>query len=134
MKKYIFFGLVLMSLGGANIVQADVPHELAGFVLGGRMNDFKGQAQMSTVLSVRYLESLKEVEAREIKGFKTGLVTYGTCIEPSRIVRLKFKYADDSKRFFDELLKRYKANLGEPDEWRGGSVSHHDCLEMEFYG
>jgi hypothetical protein len=48
------------------------------------------------------------------------LVTYGSSIEPSRIVRLKFKYADNSKRFFDELLKRYKANLGKPGEWRGG--------------
>ena len=50
---------------------------------------------------------------------QSGLVTYGTCIEPSRIVRLKFKYADNSKRFFDELLERYKVNLGKPDEWRG---------------
>jgi hypothetical protein len=75
--------------------------------------------EMKTVLPIRYLESLKEVEAEEIKGFKTGLVTYATCIEPARIVRLKFKYADNSKRFFDELLKRYKANLGKPDEWRG---------------
>jgi hypothetical protein len=47
------------------------------------------------------------------------LITYGTCIEPSRIVRIKFKYADKSKRFFDALLARYKANLGKPDEWRG---------------
>jgi hypothetical protein len=32
---------------------------------------------------------------------------------------LKFKYAHASKRFYDELLKRYKAQLGDPDEWRG---------------
>jgi hypothetical protein len=100
-------------------VWAAAPHELAGFVLGGRMDAFKDQVEMDTVLPTRYLESLKEVEAKELKGFKTGLVTYGTCIEPSRIVRLKFKYADNSKRFFEELLERYKANLGKPDEWRG---------------
>jgi hypothetical protein len=74
---------------------------------------------MDTALPIRYLESLMEVEAKEIKGYKTGLVTYGSCIEPSRIVRLKFKYADNSKRFFEELLKRYKSNIGKPDEWRG---------------
>ena len=119
MKKYILYGMLLLSLCGPNIVQAAAPHELAGFVLGGRMNAFKDQVEMDTVIPTRYLESLKEVEASDIKGFKTGLVTYGTCIEPSRIVRLKFKYADDSKRFFDELLERYKVNLGKPDEWRG---------------
>ncbi len=121
MKKYIFYSLLMLTLCGPNIVQADAPHELAGFVLGGRMHDFKDLVQMDTVLPTRYLESLKEVEAKDIKGFKTGLVTYGTCIEPARIVRLKFKYADNSKRFFEELLKRYKANLGKPDEWRGDS-------------
>ena len=119
MKKYISGGLLLLILCSAGSVQADAPHKLAGFVLGGRINDFKDLVEMDTVLSIRYLESMKEVEAKEIKGFKTGLVTYGTCIEPSRIVRIEFKYADRSKRFFDALLVRYKANLGKPDEWRG---------------
>ena len=111
--------MLLIAFCGPNIVQAAAPHELAGFVLGGRIEDFKDMVEMSTVLPIRYLESMKEVEAKEINGFKTGLITYGTCIEPSRIVRIKFKYADDSKRFFDALLERYKANLGKPDEWRG---------------
>jgi hypothetical protein len=119
MKKYLLSGLSMLILCAANSALADPPHELAGFVLGGRMDDFKNIVEMDTVLPIRYLESLKEVEAKEIKGFKTGLVTYATCIEPPRIVRLKFKYADNSQKFFDELLKRYKANLGKPDEWRG---------------
>jgi hypothetical protein len=119
MTKYVLFGLLMLTLCGPHSVWADVPHKLAGFVLGGRMDDFKDQVEMDTVLPIRYLESLKEVEAKEIKGFKTGLVVYGTCIEPPRIVRLKFKYAENSKRFFDELLTRFKANLGKPDEWRG---------------
>jgi hypothetical protein len=38
------------------------------------MNEFKDQVEMDTVIPTRYLESLKEVEATEIKGFKTGLV------------------------------------------------------------
>jgi hypothetical protein len=121
MNKYIFYGLLMLTLCGPPSVWADAPHQIAGFVLGGRMDEFKAQVEMDTVLPIRYLESLKEVEAKKIKGFKTGLVTYGSCIEPSRIIRLKFKYADKSKRFFDELLKRYKANLGKPDEWRGDS-------------
>jgi hypothetical protein len=119
MKKFVIYAISLLTLCSPIIARADAPHELAGFVLGGRINEFKDQVEMDTVLATRYLKSLKEVEAKAIKGFKTGLVTYGTCIEPSRIVRLKFKYADNSKKFFDELLERYKANIGKPDEWRG---------------
>jgi len=121
MKKYLASGLLMLILAAVmpGIVKADAPHSLAGFVLGAPMSDFKNQVDMSTVLSTRYLESLKEVEAKEIKGYKTGLVTYGTCIQPPRILRLKFKYADSSKKFFDALLKRFEMNLGQPDKWRG---------------
>ena len=119
MKKIIFCLLLVLFLCGPNRVWAEAPHELAGFVLGGYMHNFKDQVESDTVIPVRYLESLKEVEAKEINGFKTGLVTYATCIEPARIVRLKFKYADSSQRFFEELLQRYREKLGKPDEWRG---------------
>lgn len=98
---------------------AEAPHELAGFVLGGKLSDHINKVEMDTVLPVRYLESLKEVEAEDIWGFKTGLVSYGTCMDPPRIVRLKFKYADASKTFYDELLRRFKARFGKPDEYRG---------------
>ena len=119
MKKYVVFGLLMLISGMPLGVRAEAPRSLAGFVLGGRMSDFENRVDMNTVIATRYLESLKEVEAKEIRGYKTGLVTYGTCIQPPRIVRLKFKYADSSKSFFDALLKRYKMNLGQPDKWRG---------------
>lgn len=70
MKKYILYGMLVIALCGPNIVQADAPHELTGFVLGGRMNEFKDQVEMDTVIPTRYLESLKEVEAAEIKDLK----------------------------------------------------------------
>lgn len=111
--------LILLALLRPTESRAGAPHEVAGFTLGGRMADFQDRVEMDTVLPIRYLESIKEVEAKEIIGFKTGLVLYRTCVEPSRIVRLKFKYADPSKRFYQELLKRYKANFGDPDQWRG---------------
>ena len=59
------------------------------------------------------------METVPLKGYKTALVLYGTCIKPARIVRLKFKYADSSKAFYEELLKRFKQLYGDPDEWRG---------------
>jgi hypothetical protein len=98
---------------------AEVPRGLAGFALGDKISAHMDKITSDTVLPVRYLESLKEVETKNIRGYKTGLVSYTTCTRPSRIVRIKFKYADASKAFYNALLKRFKDRFGEPDEYRG---------------
>jgi hypothetical protein len=111
--------MVIVTLFLPNFCLAQAPHELAGFVLGGKMVDYKDKLKLETILPIRYLQSLKEVEAKKLEGFKTGLITFGTCVEPSRIVRIRFKYADSSKKFYDKLFKRFKVRFGEPNEWRG---------------
>lgn len=120
MKKIMILGVIcsitLLLKGG---YAAEAPHELAGIVLGGELQDFKDFLKQETILPIRYFETLKEAEVKDIEGFKNGLVTFGTCTEPWRIVRIKFKYADSSKKFYDQLLKRFKERFGEPDEWRG---------------
>jgi hypothetical protein len=97
----------------------EAPHELAGFVLGGKMTAHMNDVKTDTALPLRYLESLKEVESKDIWGYKTGLIYYTTCLSPPRIARMKFKYADASKEFYDALLKRFIGRFGEPDEYRG---------------
>ena len=120
MKKIKILGIIsLITLGLIPGYAAEVPHELAGFVLGGEMNDYKDLLKLDTILPIRYFETLKEVEIKEIEGFKTGLITFGTCSEPWKIVRFKFKYADSSKKFYDKLLEHFKKRFGEPHEWRG---------------
>jgi hypothetical protein len=120
MKKIMILGvigIITVVLNGG--YAAEVPHELAGFVLGGEMNDYKDLLKLDTILPIRYFETLKEVEIKKIEGFKTGLITFGTCSEPWKVVRFKFKYADSSKKFYNKLLKRFKKRFGEPNEWRG---------------
>lgn len=95
------------------------PHELAGFVVGDLLENHRGRIREETVLPIRFFESLKEVETVPVFGYKTGLVIYGTCRQPPRILRLKFKYADASKEFYEELLERFKNRFGAPDKWRG---------------
>jgi len=95
------------------------PHRLAGFTLGADINDYQDRIRIDTMLPIRYLETIKEVETKELAAFQSGLVWYGTCASPGRIIRIKLKYADSSQSFYDELLKRFKARFGEPDEWRG---------------
>lgn len=95
------------------------PRELAGFVLGDLLDHHRKRLREDTVLSTRFFESLKEVETIPLIGYKSSLAYYGTCRQPLRIVRLKFKYADPSKEFYSELLERFTIRFGEPDKWRG---------------
>jgi len=120
MKKIMILGvigIVTLVLNGG--YAAEVPHQLAGFVLGGEMNDYKDLLKLDTILPIRYFKTLKEVEIKDLEGFKTGLITFGTCSEPWKIVRFKFKYTEFSKKFYNKLLKRFKKQFGEPNEWRG---------------
>ena len=98
---------------------AEAPHEIAGFVLGKNIDGIKDRLDMSTDLPVRRRESLREVAIKKTEWFKSGLVTYGTCIDAGQIVRIKLKYAESSKKFYKTLLKRFKKRFGEPSEWRG---------------
>ena len=34
-------------------------------------------------------------------------------------MRVRLKYADSSKKFYKELLKRFKRKFGDPTEWQG---------------
>lgn len=112
-------GIIVLFIILPAICAADAPHNLGGFVLGGKIEDFRDKIKPGTELPVRYAESLKEAEVLEIPGFKTGLVYYGTCEQPSLILRVEFKYDDSSKKFYELLLKRFKNRHGDPDEWRG---------------
>jgi hypothetical protein len=98
---------------------AEVPRSLAGFTLGTSIEGLADKVEMDSALRIRYMPYMEEVKTRSIPGFKSGLIYYGTCVNPGRIVRIKLKYMDSSERFFKQLLKRYKAKFGDPDEYRG---------------
>jgi hypothetical protein len=120
MKKRLFFVLILTYLWGTGICQAgEAPHQVGVFVLNRDIADFKDYVIMETALPIRYMENIKEVEVMPIKGFKSGLIAYASCTAPGHIVRIKLKYQDLSKTFFENLLKGIKKKYGDPDEYRG---------------
>ena len=119
MKNQLVFIFVVAFFLVPGITLAEAPHQVGGFVLNQNIKKFEDQVIMDTALPVRYAENFEEVEIKETKGFKSGLIAYGTCAQPGNIVRIKLKYADSSKAFYEKLLKRYKQHLGEPDEYRG---------------
>ena len=119
MKNKLVFGLVLLLLSAPGMTRAEAPHQVGGFALSRNIEEYKDRVIMDTALPVRYSENMEELEIKFTQGFKSGLITYGTCAQPGHIVKIKLKYADSSKEFYKNLLKRFKKRFGEPDEYRG---------------
>jgi hypothetical protein len=119
MKKKVGIGMAVLLLFIPGITLAEAPHQVGGFVLDQNIKKFEDRVIMDTALPVRYAENIKEVEIKFTQGFKSGLIAYGTCARPGNIVRIKLKYADSSKQFYEDLLKQFKKRFGEPNEYQG---------------
>ncbi len=113
----LWVNMVFFLFPGISLAQA--PHQVAGFTLGRDIAEYTEMVEMDTALPIRHMKYLKEVEIKEMEGFKSGLIWYGTCARPGQIVRIKLKYADSTKKFYTKLLERFKERFGEPGEWRG---------------
>jgi hypothetical protein len=119
MKKKVGIGMAVLLLFIPGITLAEAPHQVGGFVLDQNIKKFEDRVIIDTALPVRYAENIKEVEIKFTQGFKSGLIAYGTCARPGNIVRIKLKYADSSKQFYQDLLKQFKKRFGEPNEYQG---------------
>jgi len=119
MKKTTIFSLGLTLFLFPALCPAQPPSQIGGFVLGGNISEYNDRVKMESAMPIRFAEYLTEVETKEIDDFRSGLVSYGNCVVPGRIFRIKLKYADSTKKFYETLLKHYKTRFGEPQEWRG---------------
>ena len=119
MARWILTALVAGLLAGGGVCDAKTPLEVGGFVLGAPVQGVEDRVRMQSALPVRHMEFLQEVEIGDLPQFKSGYIAFGTCHQPGQIVRIKLKYADSSRKFYDALLKRFKQRFGDPSEWRG---------------
>ena len=121
MNRSLFFSILLATLilfpgqGSAD----NVPHKIAGFVLGEQIAIFVDLVRMETATPLRDRKYLREVRIRETDGYRSGTVSFSNCNRPGQIVRIKLKYEYSDKKFYDGLLAQFKKRFGEPDEWRG---------------
>jgi hypothetical protein len=119
MKKFAWIFATAFIALSARMTSAEVPYQVGPFVLNHPITEFEKFVSMETALPVRYMEYLHEAEIKPIKGFKSGLVAYTTCETPGRLVRIKLKYADSSRKFYDSLIKRVESRFGKSEEYRG---------------
>ena len=128
MKRYILISAICLTLlflsGPAMAKKAAIEttaNGVGGFILGDAIDNYQDVIRMNTSMPIRYLESVHEVEIQGIPEFKSGLIAYGSCVEKGKIIRIKLKYADSSRKFFELLMKKFKERFGEPTEWKGDS-------------
>jgi hypothetical protein len=119
MKIHYTFWVAILILVISGTSFAEAPHQLGPFILGHDIAEVSDFVQIDTSLPIRHMESIREVETKPIKGFKSGLIAYGTCAAPNRVVRIKLKYSDGSKSFYKKLKKRIDSRFVKSDEYRG---------------
>ena len=117
-KLFVLSNLVFLWIAGICLA-GEAPHQIGVFVLNQNISELKEYVIMETALPIRHMENIEEVEIKPIKGIKSGLIAYVTCSAPGHIARIKLKYKDPSKKFYEELLKQFKKKFGKPDEYRG---------------
>lgn len=117
--KYLIAVLLLLS---ATFSRAgNLPMSLAGIELGADISTVHHCCLLSTDIPLAEERHLNEIdlETQFVPGIKSGSVAYATCSRKGRIVRIKLKFDDSSRAFYDDLLKRYEKAFGRPHEWRG---------------
>jgi hypothetical protein len=130
MKPLAAILVLLAGLIAAPSQAGDVPHEVAGFTLGQDIATLRDRLLMDTVLPLRYQEYMKEVEIAPLAGFKSGLIAYGDCAHPGEVVRIKLKYDDASRAFYDALLSRVEKRFGKPTAYEGDPF--HIVIEWKW--
>ncbi len=108
----ILFFTITFFQPGPIVAAQNTPHEVGGFTLGSDVNDYPDMMDTNF---------LKEMVVTDWRGFRKGVISYGTCKYENKILRIRMKYEDSSKKYFHELLKEYKKLYGAPHEWKGDS-------------
>jgi hypothetical protein len=119
MKIKILIFCCSIFLFSLNYAEAKFPVHLGGFKLGDDISNYNNLIDMKTCREDTFYKYLGEGKIIRRAGFKSGLVAYGLCDAPNKILRIKLKFADSSKSFFKKLLRRYEKELGTPGEYRG---------------
>jgi hypothetical protein len=119
MHRFLCLLIVATALLVSRPSFADAPHQIAGFALGANISHYQHLLRMDSVLPIRHMEYLSEVETKPIEGYKNGYILFGNCREPGRILKIKMKYMYADREFYDRLLSVFKKKFGPPSEWRG---------------
>lgn len=119
MKRKIFILSVVILLLPLTNAKANFPVYLGGFKLGGEISKYENKINIKSCRPIPLNNYLIEGEIIPPPGIKSGIIVFGACDRPDKILKIKFKFKDDSKKFYNTLLAKYKNVFGEPDTYKG---------------
>lgn len=119
LKKYVILFIIFASVICIRPALAQFPIHLGGFTIGDDIALYEDKLDLSTCRESMYNPYFGEGKIKPMPGFKSGNIAYGLCDRPNKIVRIKLKFDDASRRFYNTLLRKYKKALGEPTEYKG---------------
>lgn len=117
--QYLIIVFLLLSASFSRA--GNLPMSLAGITLGADISTVHHCCLLDTDIPLadeRYLSEI-DLAAQFVPGVKSGSVAYATCSQKGKIVRIKLKFDNPSREFYDDLLKRYEKTFGQAHEWRG---------------
>lgn len=103
--------------------QPVIPSTAGGFTLKSSIEDYQLE---------NHENYLKEVILTDLEAFHKGFITYGTCEKPGKILRIKLKYENRKRDFFEELLKRYKKTFGSKPKFSGDQFGNVKSWKWSF--
>lgn len=114
--------ILLLCLAISASAQArGIPMSLAGINLGADIATVHHRCKLSTDIPLADERHLNEIQLKPqfVPGVKSGSVAYANCGKKGQIVRIKIKFDNPYRPFFNDLLNRYQKIFGKPEEWRG---------------
>ena len=115
--------LLLISISIAQAKTAQIPVSIAGISLGSDVTSYPA------IIDSNFM---KEVVVTDWHGFRKGTISYGMCLNIDKILKIDMKYEDKSKKFYNTILKKIKAQYGDPDTWSGDSFGLKHIWKWDF--
>lgn len=135
MKKTVFMLLMAVVLAASTAFAAEgYPTSLAGFTLGSDIEKYDEYCNPDTAIPVSDAPFLSEslIKGDVLPGVRGGSLSFGNCKNRGKLVRIKLKFYDRGKGFFENLLKRYEKSFGKPDHYLGDAFKNVIAWEWLF--
>ncbi|MGL1932610.1 MAG: hypothetical protein OCC45_12765 [Desulfotalea sp.] len=125
MIKKLFRTLITLTVSlvfASNAYTSEVPKGIAGITLGSKASSYHTEKDSPYLIE-------KAVETNS--PFRKATLSYGQCQRKGQILKIKVKYLNKSKKFFDELNDKITAKYGE-GKWQGDSFGIVRSWKWEF--
>ena len=134
MKKAMATLIIVLSFFWALNVWAQAPSSLAGFELGADKDKYTQKLDLDRVNPAPDEVFLEEIPllTHAIPGVRIGYLYFGRCEKPGQLIRIKLKFDDNTKGFFDQMLDLYSKAWGNPASYRGDPFQNHVSWKWSF--